>query len=189
MSDVVFQYSEKRFTATKQVGIFMGLLMPVLLAIFVFASPNFSEASLKDNLIVFIFTIVTIELVLAGVYAFVISQLRKTKLLVSSQFIERSMGGTVERITYNEINKIRVYENPDGKILAGIIYLNKPPFTLGGYNKVDEMVSLIVQNINDPSKVERKIVTKKIPVWVVWRVLGLSMAFSVLFILFITFLG
>jgi len=185
MTDTIYQLSEKRFIYTKRMILILGLLLPVLLAIFMIVSLLF-EDSLNELLVVYVPVIVLIELIVFGVYNLVVRQLRLTKFLISSQFVERSSGKTFERIAYREIKKIQVYETPEGKAITAIIYSDKSTFMLGGVSDLDGLLSQLAQNIGNQTRVERKTVKTKFPTWLF---IGLGLAIGLAIPTFASFWG
>ena len=141
-----YKFSERALLRVKRRILTIELLMPVMLVVFVFASPLTSTVSLGIMIGVAIFCLVLFEAIMIIGLSISIRKMKELAITVSTDMIERTGGKFAEKIPYKDIQQVDIYECPSGEIShINVKLVTKRTIALSGF----ENMELVAQNIKD----------------------------------------
>ncbi len=168
-----FQFSTNAISQRKKILYLLQWLLPVVCGIFVLVFTRMRD--MTGALIVFIAITIVFEIELFFVSMYVIKKLQNTKFSVTSQFIERSVGRSVERINFNEIKSLKIVENLVEHLIVITISSHKASMVLFGVNDIEVLLDKIENAIVDKSIIHRrnsKFVTYNLTYQLIWMGTG-----------------
>jgi hypothetical protein len=134
-------------------------------------------------LIIFVFTTIGAEIEIFFVFRHIIKKLQNTKLLVASQFVERSVGKSVERINFSEIKSLKIVENPTENLVMTTISSQKTTMELFGLDDMESLLDKIENSIVDKSIISRKL-SRFISNKLAYQFIGMAVGAGIVLLMF-----
>lgn len=176
-----FQFSTNAIAQRRKTLHLLQWLLPVVCGIFVLVFTGMRD--MARALIVFIAITIVFEIELFFVSMYVIKRLQNTKFSVTSQFIERSVGRSAERINFNEIKSLKIVENLVEHLIVITISSHKASMVLFGVNDIEILLDMVENAIVDKSIIHRRN-SKFVTYNLTYQLIGMAAGAGVVILMF-----